>query len=390
MSRRKHAFPPSQLELLAPNGDSGEPPPPFRASARDFLALAEKDGIGRASLSALVQHFRPLEAVWTADPAEIADVLHQGGNKNAYGIAPGLRRDRPELLARADETLDTFRRARIAVLFRDDPEYPARLRDAKGPPFLFAQGAVSLLSRVSTVGIVGTRAPTERGIRAAHRVARVACEAGFVVVSGLAEGIDTEAHQTAAHRGGKTVAVLGNGFAIDFPASNRELRREIVVTGGALVSEYLPRESYSRSSFVQRNRIIAALSSVVVPVEGKVSGGTAHTVRFARELQRPLVALTSPDLPPDPDSLLTALAQEGAPQFSLDTPADVARFLAFLAPYATDAVPPSSETPEQLRRVYHNVLRQLASVVRHREPTPAEQEWLLKAVQRILSAREGE
>ena len=117
---------------------------------------------------------------------------------------------------------------------------------------------------------------------------------GAATVSGLADGIDQAVHEASIAAGVPTIAFLGTGIQNDYPKGSENLRRRIVEAGGAVATEYLPNESYSRANFVQRNRLQAALGRALIPVEWAVKSGTAHTVRFASELLRPIVGLRVP------------------------------------------------------------------------------------------------
>jgi predicted Rossmann fold nucleotide-binding protein DprA/Smf involved in DNA uptake len=113
----------------------------------------------------------------------------------------------------------------------------------------------------------------------------------LTLVSGLAEGIDEAAHRESLRLGLKNLAFLGHGIHHLFPETTRELRDQIVAQGGAIASEYLPHEKYRRAYFVRRNRLQAAISDLVIPVEAAEKSGTAHTINFAHAYQRPIVGL---------------------------------------------------------------------------------------------------
>ncbi len=118
-------------------------------------------------------------------------------------------------------------------------------------------------------------------------------------ISGLATGIDQLIHSWSLRTNIPTVAVLGTGIQSDYPRGAAELREQILAHGGAILTEYLPHESYSAQNFVMRNRLQAALGRSLIPVEWNVQSGTAHTVRFASSLQRTIACLRMPDWSPD-------------------------------------------------------------------------------------------
>jgi DNA processing protein len=171
-----------------------------------------------------------------------------------------------------------------------DSGYPARLAALPEPPSpLWIAGAWVPSERA--VAVVGARAATLRGLEFAHEIGRVLGAAGIDVISGGALGIDGEAHRGALEAGGATVAVLGTGIGVDYPARHTELFAQIRASRGALVTQFPPGSEPRRAAFPQRNAIIAALADAVVVVEAGEQSGTLHTVRVARALGRPVLAV---------------------------------------------------------------------------------------------------
>jgi DNA processing protein len=152
------------------------------------------------------------------------------------------------------------------------------------------------LPSAAAVAIVGTRQPTSFGRRVARLAAEGAVAAGFAVISGLATGIDTVAHESALSAGGLTWAVLGSGVDLLTPSSNAALAEEIVAAGGGLVAEVPPGTPVSRRSLVARDRIQSGLSLAVVLCQCEVSSGAMHTARFAA-VQGRLLAVARPRSP---------------------------------------------------------------------------------------------
>ncbi len=173
--------------------------------------------------------------------------------------------------------------------------YPDELRRLPDPPFgLFARGAVDeALARLAegpVVAIVGSRRATAPGIAFARELAGALADAGAVVVSGLAHGIDAAAHEGALRAGGTTVAVLGCGVDVPYPRRNRDLAAR-VVERGALLSEYWPGTPPAPWRFPARNRIVAGLAGAVAVVEAGARSGALITADFALELGRPVLAV---------------------------------------------------------------------------------------------------
>lgn len=140
------------------------------------------------------------------------------------------------------------------------------------------------------IAVVGTRRPSGVGLEVATRMARSLAEAGAVVVSGMAVGIDGAAHRAALEAGGRTVAVLGCGLDVDYPRKNRALR-QAVARAGTLVTEYPPGTPPLKQHFPQRNRIIAGLSHGVIVIEGAITSGALVTARLALDCDRNVYAL---------------------------------------------------------------------------------------------------
>lgn len=216
-------------------------------------------------------------------------------------------------LADAEEELARCERAGLLAVSIFDRSYPERLRAIQDPPLvLFVSGSLGALNSERIVAVVGTREPTEFGCSATEEIVAALAASGWVVVSGLAIGIDTIAHGAALKHHTETVAVMAAGLDRIYPRQNEELARAIADRGGALVSEYRLGVPPARSSFVQRNRIQTGLSAAVLVTQTGISGGTMHTVRHAAAQGRP-VFCAEPHTAHEKNAGLRAL---------LDTPAE--------------------------------------------------------------------
>ena len=177
-------------------------------------------------------------------------------------------------------------------LARSDPGFPTLLRAIHDPPpglFLRGEQEPALLARPA-VAIVGARACSAYGRQVARSLGRELAAAGLVVVSGLARGVDAEAHRGALEASGTTVAVLGCGIDRDYPAANRELARQVAATG-LVVSEYAPGVEPAPWRFPARNRIVAGLCAATVVVEARERSGALITADFALEEGREVFAV---------------------------------------------------------------------------------------------------
>lgn len=220
----------------------------------------------------------------------------------------------------------------VRCLTAADEAFPLALRDLKAVPrALWVHGTLAT-AEAPAVAIVGTRRSTPYGERVAKTIATLCARHGVCVVSGLAAGIDAAAHTAALEAEGRTVAVLGTGIDQVYPRAHRALQARIA-REGLLLSEHGPGDAGHAGSFPQRNRLIAALASVVVVVEAPESSGALNTARYARELGRSLAVVPHPiDSPAGRGSNLLIKSHDAEP---LLAPEDV---LALLNLQATPTV----------------------------------------------------
>lgn len=206
--------------------------------------------------------------------------------------APGANVERIAAAARIQATalLDAAQPAGVIPVQSTDDAYPALLRSiADPPPVLWVRGNVAALSR-HAVAIVGSRAATPYALEVAARLAGELADRGLMVVSGLARGADGAAHRGCLDAGGTTVAVLGSGPDVIYPAEHRELAARIC-TDGALVSEHGPGVPPLQDHFPLRNRLISGISFGVVVVEANEKSGSLITARYALEQGRDVMAV---------------------------------------------------------------------------------------------------
>lgn len=198
-----------------------------------------------------------------------------------------------EVIERAAAEVASWAQMPYRVVSVFDEEYPSSLRDIHNrPPLIFAEGDASLLERTG-VAVVGTRTATDLGKRRAAKLARDIGKHGFVIVSGLAEGIDTAAHTAALDADIPTVAVLGTGLTRTYPKGNATLARRIVESGGALVSQFLPKTSPIAANFPQRNITMSGLAVATIVVEASHTSGARMQARAALRHGRSVFLLRS-------------------------------------------------------------------------------------------------
>jgi len=221
--------------------------------------------------------------------SRIADGKYRDHKKSGSAIIEKLSGiDGNSLAAQCDE-VGAF------LITRNHSDWPARLDDLKAPPFaLLGLGNRGVLENIDqSLSIVGTRNPTEYGVRVAGDFAAGAVDRGWSVVSGGAIGIDSAAHRGAIAAEGETIAILGCGFKALYPSGNDRLFKEIAETG-LLISEVLPSVHAIPARFLIRNRLIAAISRATVVVEAAYRSGSLRTAREAAEIFRPVMAIPGP------------------------------------------------------------------------------------------------
>jgi DNA processing protein len=260
-----------------------------------WLRLARTPGIGPATFGALIARFRTAPAAIDALP----DLARRGGLRAAPRLCP--RGD-------AKRERDAVARLGARLIAACEPDYPALLRHIDtAPPVLCVLGEASCLARPA-VGIVGARNASAAGLRIARQISGDLGRAGFVVVSGLARGIDTAAHTAAIETG--TVAAIAGGIGVVYPPENAGLQARIAETG-AVVTEMPPGAQPTAKHFPRRNRIISGLSRGVLVVEAAERSGSLITARLALEQNREVFAV--PGSPLDPRSAGTnRLIRNGA------------------------------------------------------------------------------
>jgi DNA processing protein len=196
------------------------------------------------------------------------------------------RKSSPEAL------MEEYRSLNIEIVTWDESLYPYNLKNISNPPvILYYRGDIEVAGQIC-LAVVGSRAASVYGRNVARKLARELAEAGIVIVSGMARGIDSEAHQGALEAG-KTIAVLGSALNVIYPPENRKLFQEII-TSGAVISEFPLHTHPEPANFPLRNRIISGLCRGVIVVEGKEKSGALITADFALEQGRDVFAVPGP------------------------------------------------------------------------------------------------
>jgi DNA processing protein len=248
-----------------------------------WVALSLTGRIGSKTLSALLAHFDDdAYAIVAADTKTLQRVP---------GVGPKIAHSIQAInLEQTGEDIERWHKAGVKIVTTSDAAYPARLKALDdAPPTLFTQGDWQPAFD-KAVAIVGTRRPSKEAAGVARRLAGILAQRGYTIVSGLAAGVDTNAHHSALASQGNSVAVLGCGVLNVYPESNRPLADRIM-RQGALLCEVHPQASPNAASLVARNRLISGLSEAVIVVETGVDGGAMHAARFASQQGRRVYAV---------------------------------------------------------------------------------------------------
>jgi DNA processing protein len=292
-----------------------------------WIGLSSIPGVGRATFRKLAGRFGSPAGVLSAPESELSGTGGAPPRISRAIAAFPWRESAERELARADA-------AGVAIITEADPAYPAALRRAADAPlFLYVSGTL-LPQDHAAVAVVGTRTPTHYGLTVTHRMAYELAAAGLTVVSGMARGIDTQAHKGALDAGGRTIAVLGCGIDVVYPPENRNLRERIAASG-AVVTENPFGTRPESGYFPARNRIISGLAAGTVIVEASTDSGSLITADYALKQGRKLFAV--PGNVGSPVSRGTnSLIRQGA--VLVESAADVLRGL--------DSAPPPAATPD--------------------------------------------
>ena len=235
-------------------------------------------GLGRSTIFKLMQTVGDAQRIFSAD----AQTLRATGICTEVAVAKFCANRDKSL----PEKLQSFcRHQGVELITFYDNRYPEALKEISDPPLvLYVRG--ELPTEPYAVAVVGSRDCTPYGERAAQQFARVLALKGLPIISGGARGIDTAAHRACLEAGGKTVAVLGCGIDIAYPAQNRSLFAQIVQSGGAVITEYAPGRQPVAANFPARNRIIVGLSRAVLVAEAKARSGAVITANIAADENR--------------------------------------------------------------------------------------------------------
>ena len=249
----------------------------------DWIALSFVDGLGSVSYRNLIQKFHSPAGVFKASPKDLETV--GGIRRKVIEQIKGFTKT-----AEVKRELELIEQHQVALVTFVEDNYPSHLLNIYDPPpFLYVKGELKHEDSRS-IAVVGSRFASHYGKSAAESISRDLAQEGLTIVSGMARGIDTCAHRSALTAGGRTIAVLGCGIAVNYPVENKKLK-EAIASQGAVLSEFPMSTPPASSHFPMRNRIISGLSLGVVVVEASHRSGSLITARLALEQGREVFAV---------------------------------------------------------------------------------------------------
>lgn len=253
-----------------------------------YLGFSHFWGIGPVKFEALIKYFGDVEKAYNTKESELTNII--GSHFAAKFIQFRSQFDRQKLA-------QDLKKKEIVVLTQENEDYPTSLKNIPDPPIcLYVKGNVNNFNfeKDYFIGIVGTRKPTSYGQKIAGKFAYDLSSVGFNIVSGMAVGVDTIAHQSCLEAKGKTVAILGCGVDIIYPRQNEKLYQNIIKSGGLIISEFPPGHTVLKGLFVARNRLISGLSKGVLVIEGAADSGALITARYAAQQGKEVFAPPGP------------------------------------------------------------------------------------------------
>lgn len=241
----------------------------------DIIKLQKVPGVGRKSILKLVQELTGLELSSLCFEDYIG-LLNEKMNIRLQDA------NFEKIQLETEKILENCYNEKVGIMTCFDSDYPDNLKSLgiDMPVLLYYKGNRSLLRDTSSIAIIGTRKPSNIGINKAAMYARQIAGKGYAIVSGLAEGCDTVAHMETISVKGRTVAVMPSGIGFVYPPSNKRLYHDIISNNGCVVTEYEPHAVPQIYTFVERDRLQAALSKGLLIIESPLAGGTHHTYHY--------------------------------------------------------------------------------------------------------------
>ncbi|WP_342329895.1 DNA-processing protein DprA [Pedobacter sp. FW305-3-2-15-E-R2A2] len=253
-----------------------------------LLTLLKTPKIGQVSVKFINDNI----AYKLSNIGELHEAISELKTKNAKLSIPKLE-DLKQAHYNTLRVLENADRLSIKAINYNEKNYPSKLlRLSDFPVIIYLKGSIDSILSKNAVAIIGTREPSDFGLRAGRKIAGIFAENNFTIISGLAKGSDTVGHLGAVDKNLPTVAVLAAGLDSIYPSENKHLSERIIETGGSLLSEYEPGMKLHPQQLVLRDRIQAGLSDGVIVIETGIKGGTMHAVSAAKKMGMPIACLT--------------------------------------------------------------------------------------------------
>ena len=258
---------------------------------RAILALWTEVNASLSAYHKLITSFGTADLAWQAK----AEAWRQLGIHHTH-LA---RHEQPEhTQASIDKIQQALNEGRYGLLFSDQPDYPAQLLQIYDPPpLLFYRGNHARLHQAQ-IAVVGSRKPTAHAQKITFDMAQYLAQAGYIITSGLAMGVDKRAHlgalaQTDTEYQGRTIGVMGTGIDVNYPNHHDKLFTQIIDQGGCIISELLPHTQPHKHTFPRRNRLVAGLSLATIVTEATIQSGSLITARLTSEQGKQVFAIPS-------------------------------------------------------------------------------------------------
>jgi len=326
---------------------------------RKIIQLTSISGIGAGYYWKLIDLFKNFEGIFEATYPQLSQIVEPDIARAIATLSKSHQNTDD-----ADRVIEWCESNSVSIINHFDNTYPLLLKEIKrGPPLLYVRGDASALSSPQ-IAVVGSRSCSQVGRRNAFKLSAELVDLGLSVTSGLALGIDTEAHLGALSANGKTIAVLGTGIDVVYPQRNRFLAEKIIAQGGSIVSEFPIGTKATPQNFPQRNRIISGLALGALVVEAAIKSGSLITARYALEQNRDVFAVPGSihnPLAKGPHSLI----KDGATL--VESASDIVDQLTVFTPQA-DLFKPAESNPLSIESL-SDAEQQILALVDN-EPTP--------------------
>lgn len=270
----------------------------------EWIWLSKIPKVGAIRKQQLLKYYKNPKEIWNAKKEDLIKIKGIGEESANQILKQEYRRN-------LQAEVQYLRENKIEFIGIQDERYPKRLKQIYDYPIgFYMRGNQELLDQ-KALAIIGCRANTTYGEKVTRQLTKELVSHGFTIISGLARGIDRIAHEETIKSNGKTIAILGNGLDRMYPEENKELAREILKKGGALISEYPIGTKPEKMNFPARNRIISGMASGIVVIEAKKKSGTMITVDFALEQGKDIFAIPGNITSPNAEGT-NLLLKEGA------------------------------------------------------------------------------